>query len=150
MKCKSLYWKLHPGFGQNDGNTWKFQTNFLKWFSDCSSPHEVQLCAVSFFYNFWGKWILEMVIKLYCILVILPNNLRSLSGRFSFLPKFCFSENGLPSFSNAVITFQTAILAIPNNSAVFATLAPALRAPTIWLLLKLIDLSDLLTLMNFN
>ena len=61
---------------------------------------------------------------------------RFLSDCFRFLPEFCLSDEGFPSFSNAVITFETVLLAIPNNSSVFDKLAPALRAPTIWPLLK--------------
>ena len=72
---------------------------------------------------------------------------RSLSDNFRFLPEICFSKEVFPSFPNAVITFETVFLATPNNSAVFVTLAPAIRAPTIWPLLKS-DRSAIL--MNFD
>ena len=47
------------------------------------------------------------------------------------LPEFSFSEVVFPSFSNAVITFETVLLATLNNSAIFVRLTLAIRAPTI-------------------
>ena len=99
--------------------------------------------AAPFYQRFWGNWLLEIVIKLFgnfrsCILVILPNKRvrRSLSDSFRFLLEFCFSEEVFPSFLNTVITFERILLSTLNNTAVFVTLAPAIRAPTVWPLLK--------------
>ena len=120
---------------QNNRNKRKFLANL--WVTDCSSPVKDSLC--SFFLTVLEKT--GFFIKLYCnfrscILAILSNNPRSLSESFYFLPEFCFSEEVFPSFSNAVITFETVPLATQNNSADFVTLAPAIRAPTIWPILK--------------
>ena len=70
-----------------------------------------------------------MVINFHsCILVILPDGRYQTA--FTFF-QFCFNEVVFPSFLNAVITFKTVLLATPNNSSVFVTLAPAIQAPTI-------------------
>ena len=69
---------------------------------------------------------------------------RSQPDSFRILPEFCFSEEVFPSFSNAVITFETVLLSTPNNSVDFVTLVPVIRAPTIWPLLK----SDWSALLN--
>ena len=65
--------------------------------------------------------------------MILPNSAHKSSTvliSFHFLPEFCFSEEVFPSFSNAVITFETVIFATLNNSAVFVIQAPVIQAQT--------------------
>ena len=69
---------------------------------------------------------------------------RSLSDGYRFLPEFCFCEEICPSFPYTVITFETVLLATPNKSLVYVTLAPGIRATTIWPLLKFA------ILMNFD
>ena len=125
-------------------------------FFDCSGPVKssfVQLLS----YSFWGNRVLEMVIKLCChfrscILVILPNNPPKsptvpMRQAFASFQRFASSEEVFPSFSNVVITFETVLLATPNNSMVFVTLTPAIRKPTIW---PLLNSERSAILMNFD
>ena len=58
-----------------------------------------------------------------------------------------FTYSYLDMLQNAVITLKIVLIATPNTSMVFVTLAPALRAPTIWSILKP-DRSAIL--MNFD
>ena len=73
---------------------------------------------------------------LWSFLTIRVRVRRSLTDSVNFLPEFCLCEEVFPSFSNAVITFQTVLLATQNNSGFFVTLESAIRALTIWPLLK--------------
>ena len=69
--------------------------------------------------------------------MILPNKSAMVPIRqISLSSRVLLSKVFFPSFSNAAIIFETVLLATPNNSAVFATLAPAIRAQTTCLLLK--------------
>ena len=97
---------------------------------------EIRLCAVPFLRKMGSRdghkaqllWAIFEAVFLWSFLTTRQVLLNS----FRFLPEFCFSEEVFFSFSNAVITFETVLLAIPNNSADFVTLASVIRAPTIW------------------
>ena len=103
----------------------------LIWFSDCCSSVKsgfVQLSSNSF----WINKVFKIVIKLCCnfrscIQVILPKNQRKSSTvhirQLLLSSRVLLQWGDFPSFSNAVITFQTVVLATPNTSAVVVTLA---------------------------
>ena len=111
---------------------------FFTWFSDCCPQVKSGFQQLSS-NNFWGKWVIFGAVFLRSFWTI-----RARAISFHFLPEFCFGEEVFPSFSNAVITFETVLFVTTNNSAV---LVPAIRAATIWPLLK----SDRFTiLMNFD
>ena len=121
----------------------------LIWFSDCSPPQKssfVQFLS----HSFWVNWVLNLCCNFQsCILMILPNNLYKspYQTAFAFFRSFASVRRFFLFFSNAVFTFETALLATPNNSVVFVTLAPAIWSSTIWPLLK----SDRCAiLMNFD
>ena len=117
----------------------------LKCFSNCSPPVKSGFVQHRS-YSFWRNWVLEKwslssavifrAVFLWSFLTIRVRVERSLSDSFRFLPEFCFSEEFFPSYSNGVIIFVTVLLTTSNNWAVFVTLVPAIRAPTIRLLLK--------------
>ena len=88
--------------------------------------------------GFW-KWSLSFTVIfgavfLWSFQTIHVRVRQSLSDSFRFLPEFCFNDKVFP-FSNAAITLR--LLARPNNSAIFVTLVPSIRAPTIWTLFKI-------------
>ena len=92
------------------------ENGFLRW-----SLNSVAIFGTSFFWFF---------------LTIHVRVRQVQSDSFRFLSDFCFSEEVFLSFSKAVITFETALLATSNNSAVFVTLVPVIWAPIISTLLK--------------
>ena len=88
------------------------KTRFLRWSSNF---------ILIFGYVFWWSFLTIHVRIQWSLL----DSFRFLHWRcFSFFLKWCTS-------------FETVFLARPNNSEIFVTLAPALRAPKIWTLLNL-------------
>ena len=146
-------WSLYIRPGQNYGNTWKFQINlFLYGFLNAAIPWNTALCSsLLTVLEETGFSRLSLSSAVIFGAVNLPNNPRknptvsirllSLSSRVLLQWEF-FS-----SFSNAVVTFVTVLLPTANKSAVFITLASAIRAPTFWPLLKS---SRSAVLMNFD
>ena len=130
------------------GNFKQIYFNMVFWLQ---SSHEIQFLRVfeeiGFSRRSLSCAVIFRAVFLWSFLTIRIRIWQSLSDSFHFLPEFCFSEEVFPSFSNAVFTFETALLATPNNSVVFVTRAPATWTPTIWTLLNS-DRSAIL--MNFN
>ena len=130
----------YTGFGQNNGNTWKFQTNlFYNGFLIAALAWNPALCSslldsfeeTGFSRRSLSSVVIFVAVFLWSLLTIHVRVQLSLSDSFRFFPEFCICGEGIPSFSNAVITFETIFLASPNNSAVFVTLTLAIRAPAI-------------------
>ena len=117
-----------------------FKRIYFIWFCDCRSPVKSGSFPLTVFeLTRFSRWSLSSAVLFGAVFLwsfLTISVWQSLSNSFRFLPEFCFSEKGFPSFSNAVITFETVLLATSNNSTVFVTLAPAIRAPTTWSLLK--------------
>ena len=126
----------YTGVRQNDGNTRIFQTNLFQYgFVITALPRNPALCC-SLFTVFeetgFSRWSLSTAVIfggvfLWPLLSIHVRFRRSLSDSFWFLPAFCLSERVFPSFSNAVISFETVLVATPNNLSFFLTQASLLR-----------------------
>ena len=107
-------------------------------FSDCSPL--VNSGCMQLLYILWGNWVLEMVIKISWKIrgVFLWSFLRvtlrrSRSDSFHFLP--VLRRFLLLSLMLSLLSRQYSLLQ-PIIQRVFVTLAPAIRAPTFWPLLK--------------
>ena len=147
---------VYTGVWQNNGNTRKFQTNlFLHGFLIVAHPWNPALCSsiltifegTGFSRRLLRSAVIFGAIFLWYFQTIQVRVKRSLLDSFRFLPEITFSEEVFPSFSNAIITSETEHRAASNNSAVFETLAPAIKEQTIWPLLNS-NISAIL--MNFH
>ena len=136
------YVSIYTGVEQNKetpGNFNQIYFNMLFWLQP---SREIRPCAVPLLQilrklSSRGGHSAQLfrAVFLWSFLTIRPRVRRSLSDGFRFIPEFCFSEEVF-LLSQLLSTFETVLLAKPNNSALFVTLVPVLRAPTIWPLCK--------------
>ena len=138
-----IYIYIYTGVGQNNRNTWQFQTNLFSYgFLISALTWNLALYSsllTVFEETGFSTWSLSSALIFGAVFLWSFQTICESSGPyhtvFAFF-QFCFCVEVFPSFSNAVITFETVLLAKPNDSAVFVTLAPAIWAPTNWPLLK--------------
>ena len=129
----------------------------LIWFSVCNPPVKsgfVQLPSYSFSETGFSRWTLSSAVIFRAVLLWSFQTIRVTVSptvpirQFSLFSRVLLQWGGFfPLFLNVVITFETFFLAILNNSAVFVTLAPTIRAPAIW---HLFESDRYSILMNFD